>query len=284
LSSKYNDKAESVVRVLNESARKLKGLKCSDYQTKNGKSGVDLVTQADRDIQEHIISFLQEEFPEAGIIAEEDHGIEEQDKNFIIDPIDGTTNYSAGRRYHSISIAYQEYGEVVVGGIASPEFECGIISVGIRNEGAWIETEYSFNMTLDQITDSEAMKAESNRELLEESLGMVEASSVKDIEDEMSEIRKELGATYTQPGSAALELVEIARGTIDFRIDTIDIWDYAAGHVIVEEAGGDVTSKHYFSQSIGRELIFTAATGKGFMQKLKPFIQSSGFAEGMKDT
>ncbi len=280
MNPEYRDKAEAIVEVLNGSAKKLEEYDTSGYETKDGKGGIDLVTQADKDVQEYIINFFQEEFPETGIIAEEDHGVEEKDRNFIIDPIDGTTNYSAGRDYFCTSIAYQEDGEVVVGGIASPRFEGGMISLGIKDEGAWFETEYSFDKTLEQITDSERMKATSDRESLEESLGMVEASSVEDIEDNMSEMRKHIDASYVQPGSAALELVEIARGNIDFRIDTIDIWDYAAGHLIVEEAGGKTLSRTYHSKSIERDLNFTVAAGKEVMEKIKPVIQNSEFIEG----
>ena len=288
--SEYKEETEAIVEALHKSAWKLEGYDNSGYETKKGKSGKDIVTQADKDLQEHLINFFQEEFPETGIIAEEDgedDEIKEKDRNFIIDPIDGTINYAAGRNYFCISIAYQVNGEVVAGGIASPRFEGGMISIGVESEGAWCETGYEFEGTqemdfeeaLEEITESERIEADSGRENLDESLGMAEASSVSDIENEMSEIRKDIGATYVQPGSAALELVEIARGNIDFRIDTIDIWDFAAGHLIVEEAGGETFTTNYHSDSVGRDLHFAVAAGQGNMDELEDIIRNSEFME-----
>lgn len=285
--SEYKEETEAIVEALHKSVRKLEEYNTSGYETKEGKGGTDIVTQADKDLQEHLINFFQEEFPESGIIAEEDHGVEEKDRNFIIDPIDGTINYAAGRNYFCISIAYQEDGEVVAGGIASPEFENGVISIGVKGKGAWCETDYKFEGTqemgfeeaLGEITESERIQADSGRENLDESLGMVEASSVPDIEDKMSELRIDIGATYVQPGSSALELVEIARGNIDFRIDTIDIWDFAAGHLIVEEAGSKTFTTDYHSDSLGRDLHFAVAAGEGHMDELEDIIRNSEFME-----
>jgi fructose-1,6-bisphosphatase/inositol monophosphatase family enzyme len=286
VSTAYRDQAEAIVEALHESVWKLDEYDFTGYETKEGKGGTDKVTQADKNLQKVLIKFFRREFPETGIIAEEDGDqIKKKDRNFIIDPIDGTASYEIGRDYFCTSIAYQEDGEVVVGGIASSKYKRGIISIGIKGEGAWCETRYDFEKTqetdfeevLEEITASERIQADSGHEKLNSSAGMVEATSVQDIEGEMSEIRKSIDAKYIQPGSAALELVEIARGTLDFRVDTIDIWDFAAGHLIVEEAGGETLSTEYYSKSLDRDLIFTVAAGKGIMEKIKPMIQDSKF-------
>lgn len=274
------EEARAILQVLNGSAEKLNDYdEDLGYETKEGKSGIDLVTRADKEIQNYIIETLQERFPETGIIAEEDHGVEKKDRNFIIDPIDGTTNFSMGREYYCVSIAYQEDGETVIGGIASPEYEEGLISIAIRDEGAYCQTDYDFDQDLNEILKSESLDLSSHHKKLSESLGMIEASSIEDIEDKMSELRKGIGATYVQPGSAALELVEIARGNIDFRIDTIDLWDYVAGHLIVKEAGGKSLSEKYRSESLDRDLDFTVAAANGLMKKLEDSISNSGFFE-----
>lgn len=270
--------------MLNGSCEKLAGYENPESSTKEGKGGVDVVTDADKDIQNYIISELEDKFPETGIIAEEKNESDQKESNFVIDPVDGTSNLDAGRNYYGVSIAYEEDGDTILGGIAAPTHENGLISVAVKDEGAYCETDYNFNKNLDEIMiDENRLELEPEFDGLESSLGMIEASSVRDIEDGMSELRKEIGATYIQPGSAALELVEIARGTIAFRIDTLDVWDYAAGHLILEEAGGKTFTGTYYSETLGRELDFTVAAQKGIMQEIMAVIKNEGtFPTGEK--
>ena len=87
------------------------------------KSNVyDVVTRADKESEAYIVQAILGRYPGHGILGEEGGvmGTEGSDYRWVIDPLDGTTNYSQGLPIFSVSIALQHQGETVVGGVYAP--------------------------------------------------------------------------------------------------------------------------------------------------------------------
>ena len=177
------------------------------------KGPTDFVTNADLKAEKIIIEELKKARPNYSIISEE-NGIEEnKDKNntWIIDPIDGTINFLHGIPHFAISIALKSNDEIVTGLIFDP----------IKDEMFYAEKNKGvfFN----------------NRR--------VKVSKKNEIKDCLfatgGKIRKHLEIQYRKSGSAALDIAYVAAGRYDgyFQHD-LNIWDIAAGIILIKEAGG----------------------------------------------
>lgn len=238
----------------------------SEVQTKHGKKENEKVSQTDRDVEEIIRDNLRE-FG-YGLIGEEHEDESGEGLYWIIDPIDGTANYLAGRDYYSVSIALADDKDTYVGVVSAPEWKNGVTAIAVRGLGAYLVKNDELDEDPNYIFNEENKLAVSDTESFESSLGMIEATS-ESTDREMSEIRMETGADYIQPGSAALELLEIAAGDLDFRVDDIKVWDYAAGHLLVEEAGGEVRTREAPENS---GLTETVASNKVLQEDLEDIV------------
>ena len=177
------------------------------------KGPTDFVTNADLKAEKIIIEELKKARPNYSIISEES-GIEEnKDKNntWIIDPIDGTINFLHGIPHFAISIALKSNDEIVTGLIFDP----------IKDEMFYAEKNKGvfFN----------------NRR--------IKVSKKNEINDCLfatgGNLNKQLEIQYRKSGSAALDMAYVAAGRFDgyFQND-LNLWDIAAGVIIVKEAGG----------------------------------------------
>tara|TARA_B100000900_G_C20459874_1_gene666769 strand:- start:57 stop:797 length:741 start_codon:yes stop_codon:yes gene_type:complete len=177
------------------------------------KGPTDFVTNADLKAEKIIIDELKKARPNYSIISEE-NGIEEnKDKNntWIIDPIDGTINFLHGIPHFAISIALKSNDEIVTGLIFDP----------IKDEMFYAEKNKGvfFN----------------NRR--------IKVSKKNEINDCLfatgGNLKKQLEIQYRKSGSAALDMAYVAAGRFDgyFQND-LNLWDIAAGVIIVKEAGG----------------------------------------------
>ena len=177
------------------------------------KGPYDFVTNADLKAEKIIIEELKKARPNYSIISEE-NGIEEnKDKNntWIIDPIDGTMNFLHGVPHFAISIALKSNNEIVTGLIFDP----------IKNEMFYAEKDNGAFFNNHRIKVS---KKNDINECLFVCGGI---------------IKKKLDLQYRKSGSAALDLAYVAAGRYDgyFQRD-LNLWDIAAGIIIVKEAGG----------------------------------------------
>lgn len=101
------------------------------------KGEINLVTEADRFSEEIITSRIQKLFPDHDIIAECTNITRGSDYRWIIDPLDGTTNYAHGYPVFCVSIALQRMGEVILGVIYNPMLD--ELFVAERGEGAFLQ-------------------------------------------------------------------------------------------------------------------------------------------------
>jgi myo-inositol-1(or 4)-monophosphatase len=197
----------------------------------SSKGPGDFVSSADKRTEKIIIEELQKAHPEYGIITEETGIINKSNiKNrWIIDPIDGTTNFLNGIPQFAISIAYEENNEII----------CGIIFDPIKNEMFAAEKGNGAYLNNSRI------RVSNKKKLLDSLLvtgGPKHSSKNKEkIFSEYVEISRKILFPIRKFGSAALDLAYVACGRFDGSWHReLNYWDFAAGMVILKEAGGFV--------------------------------------------
>jgi myo-inositol-1(or 4)-monophosphatase len=179
------------------------------------KGPTDFVSNADIKAEKIIIEELNKARPYYSIISEEDGSKENKDKNntWIIDPIDGTTNFLHGVPHFAISIALKSGDEIVSGLIYDP----------IKDEMFYAEKDNGAFFNNQRIRVSK--KKELNSCLF--ATGGL--------------IKKEINLPLRKSGSASLDIAYVAAGRYDgyFQND-LNLWDIAAGIIILKEAGGTI--------------------------------------------
>ena len=209
----------------------MKYFRCADLPQTTKLNDSDVVTIADKEAEAAIIGYIHQHFPSHGIISEES-GPEnlEREWRWVIDPLDGTTNFSAGLPVFSVSIALEHHGEAVVGVVFAPYLqEC---FYAVRGCGAWLNGRPVHCSS----------KAELSKAVL--STGMPYDRTVNP-DNNLSEIaRMSLHVRAVRVlGSAAVDLCYAAAGFTDgFWELNLNLWDVAAGRLIATEAGAVIES------------------------------------------
>jgi myo-inositol-1(or 4)-monophosphatase len=194
------------------------------------KGQANLVTIADKKSEELIISGILGRYPQHSILAEES-GVTQPGApiKWIIDPVDGTTNYAHGYPFYCVSIAVEENGEVICGCVYDP-IRDEMFSAA-RGAGAYCNGERL------QVSEADRL----SKALL---ITGFPYNFRERIETVIEQFRKFLVASQAvrRGGSAALDLCYVAAGRLDgFWELYLQPWDTAAGRIILEEAGGRVT-------------------------------------------
>lgn len=194
------------------------------------KPGAGLVTNADFEAQDKAVAILRRACPEFGFLTEEGKPeLSDSLGRWVIDPLDGTTNYVHGFPMFCVSIAAEWNGEVVVGVIHHPilkETYVGILGKGATVNGRKIQVSKTPNLRDALLTTGFTYRKD---ELLRAEMDALERLSGT-------------ARAIRRPGSAALDLVYTACGVFDgFWERRLSPWDVAAGALIVTEAGGKVT-------------------------------------------
>jgi myo-inositol-1(or 4)-monophosphatase len=190
----------------------------------------DFVSEVDRQAEGLIIEELLKAFPKHGILAEESGVIDGQEEyRWIIDPLDGTTNYLHGFPHYAVSIACEHEGRLIHAAIYDP-FKQELFAAS-RGDGATLNNRRIRVGSLK--TAQGALLATGfpfrHPEQLDDFLKTFSAFFSK-----ASDVRR--------AGSAALDLAYVAAGRLDgYWESDLEAWDIAAGALIVREAGGLVT-------------------------------------------
>lgn len=194
------------------------------------KGPIDLVTAVDHAAETAIVDCLQRLQPSVPILAEE-RGMVGGSKagcRFIVDPLDGTTNFAHGFPVFSVSIAYEEGGQVVAGAVLDP----------VREELFTAEAGGGAHLNGAPIRVSGAARME--HALLATGFPYSREAMDRALELFVRIMRR--ARAVRRAGSAALDLCSVAAGRLDaFWEETLRAWDTAAGEVIVREAGGVVS-------------------------------------------
>ncbi len=189
----------------------------------------DFVSDVDRSAEQAIIDILKDAYPDHGFWGEESgHDNHEADNIWIIDPLDGTTNFLHGFPQYCISIALQQKGVLTQAVIYDPVRND--LFTATKGRGAFLNDKRIRVTNRSKLQDSLIATGFPYRDFthLDSYLGMF-----KDMIKKTTGIRR--------PGSAALDLAYVAVGWVDgfFEIN-LSAWDIAAGGLIVQEAGGIV--------------------------------------------
>jgi myo-inositol-1(or 4)-monophosphatase len=215
-----------------------------------GGAATNLVTNADQDVELYIKRKIQKQFPTDAILAEESE-IENAraPRRWIIDPLDGTTNFAHSFPFFSISIGVEIEGEIVLGGVYNPiqeEFFFAKKGGGSRLNGKRIHVSETTALERSMLATGFPYTV---HEHPEQSLPYFNAM-----------IRR--AQAVRRNGSASLDLCHLAMGRYDgfFEVE-LNPWDTAAGVLILKEAGGMVTNFDGQTYSIyGKDL--TASNGR----------------------
>ena len=195
----------------------------------SSKGPGDFVSSADKRTEKIIIEELLKAQPDYGIYSEEAGAINEKNKTnkWIIDPIDGTSNFLNGIPQFAISIGYEENNQIKSGLIYDP----------IKNELFFAENGSGAFLNNSRIRVS---KKKSLKHSLLGTGGPRGSSKFKNkIFQEFIEVSKNIESPIRKYGSASLDLASVACGRFDgFWQRELSYWDIAAGIVIVKEAGG----------------------------------------------
>ncbi|MCF7891053.1 inositol monophosphatase [Candidatus Bipolaricaulota bacterium] len=233
----------------------LEGLgKKRDVSSKSGPT--DLVTQYDRDSQELIVDIIQDSYPNHSILAEEELGVEKSSTKWIIDPLDGTTNYVYNHPLFAVSIGVESEGDMTVGVIHVPVL--GETYAAVRGSGATLNGERISVSTNDELSAS----------LLSTGFPYDDDLMPEALETFSNLVRKTRGVR--RGGAAAVDLAFLASGRYDgFWELGLSPWDVAAGSLIVEEAGGSVTDLSGEDHDVYESQGIVATNGKFHKELLK---------------
>ncbi|HUU27721.1 MAG TPA: inositol monophosphatase family protein [archaeon] len=197
------------------------------------KGEINPVTELDRRVEEFLVSRIAREFPGHDFLAEE-QTTPEGDSEFcwIIDPLDGTTNYARGYPCFSISIALEQQGQALLGVIYQPA-TAEMFTV-TKGGGAFLNER--------QIKVSKKTQALEQSFLITGFPYTLREPGV--LERNLSRFRKFLARSFAirRDGSAAYDLACLAAGRFDgFWEEGLSCWDTVAGALMVREAGGVVS-------------------------------------------
>ncbi len=186
------------------------------------KGPYDFVTKTDRNVEKILIEELSKIKKNYSFISEEIGKIENKDREniWIIDPIDGTTNFLHGIPHFAICVALQSKKEIISGLVFDPIKD--EMFYAEKNKGAFL--------------NNQRLRV-SKKNILEDCLFSSNHEGVK---------FSDLNMRYS--GCAALDLAYVASGRLDgFFHNKINIWDVAAGSLLVQEAGGIVNNLNEFN-------------------------------------
>jgi len=221
------------------------------------KQNNDFVSNVDHMAEQAIIATLKQSYPDHGILAEES-GTQSESSEFqwIIDPLDGTTNYLHGFPQFAVSIALKHKNRLEVGVIYDPVSQ--ELFTAMRGDGA------KLNDKKIRVSNQKGL----NNALLGTGFPYYDQSYLDTYLETMKALMQKT-AGIRRPGSAALDLAWLAAGRVDgFWEFNLKAWDIAAGALIVREAGGivsDFQNKDGYLQS--GDII--AAAPKVFPEMLK---------------
>jgi len=200
-------------------------LESSRPQTITTKSKNDFVTEIDFKCQEAIINLIRENFPNHNILAEEnDIEVELCNQLWIIDPLDGTTNFIHDLRHSSISIAFYDNEEIKLGLIYNPYSD--EMFTALKGQGAFLNGE-KISCSALNLRDG----------LISTGFPFKKLECLTYYKDCFADVLLECKG-IRRFGSAALDLAWTACGRYDgFFEGWLSTWDVAAGILIAEEAG-----------------------------------------------
>ncbi len=195
------------------------------------KGDIDLVTEADLEAEQSILKIIHRHFPKDNVLAEETglHG-DISDRTWLVDPLDGTTNFAHGFPFFAVSIALEIENEIVLGIVYNP----------------YIEEYFQAAQGMGAYLNNRSIKVSKTRTLKESLLATGFPYDIHEKAETVMTLFKKMlirAQGVRRPGSAAIDMCYVAAGRFDgFWESGLKPWDTAAGTVIVKEAGGKLST------------------------------------------
>lgn len=224
--------AEATKWAIEAGEVQLEYFRSSVLRSNTKQNDFDVVTEADKSSEKLIMESIARTFPDHGILSEEsgEAGKCNSEWRWVIDPLDGTTNFSKGLPVFSVSIALEHNGEIVVGVVYAPYLHD--LFQAAKGCGATLNGEY--------------IHCKANRDLptMVVATGMPydRAMNPDNNLDNIARVCTKVRGTRRM-GSAAIDLCYTAAGFFDAYWElNLNPWDVAAGALMMKEAGGTVRS------------------------------------------
>lgn len=203
--------------------------------TSKSKGGVDVITQADVEIDKFLREKLQKQFPESSLLTEEtapkDYlSLKDTDNLWIIDPIDGTVNFARGNPHFAISVGLADKGVS----------KLGVVYLPLENELYWALTDQK-----EAFLNGKPLRVSSTENLKETVFGCDWGWQPSERSELFESLRKIIlhVRQIKCANSAVAEPATLANGKMDaYLIFGIKPWDIAASSLFIEKAGGKITT------------------------------------------
>lgn len=230
---------DKVIEIAREAGRFLKDNEGKITEIKEKGSFTNLVTDIDKGSEKMIKSFVEKNFPGHGVLAEESGASSPASEyRWIIDPLDGTTNFTHAFPVYCVSIAVEHKGEIVAGAVYDPNFD--ELFSAEKGSGSFMNGKRLKVTSTDKLERS-----------------MLATGFPYDVKDNPFNCVEHFEAFLVKSqavrrmGSAAIDICYVASGRLDgFWEVNLHPWDTAAAVLITTEAGGKVTGFHGEKYSI----------------------------------
>jgi len=221
---------EKVIFIAKEAGEVLRSGFGKNFSVEYKTNVANLVTEYDKKSEKTIIDYIKKEFPAHSVLAEEGGGYKASgDYLWVIDPLDGTTNFAHGLPIFSVSIGVQKNGEMVY----------GVVYDVMR------DAMYSAEKGSGTFCNNRKLSVSTNDDLHKSVLVTGFPYNVHENPDfayERFTAFLRVARAVRRLGSAAIDMCYVAEGVFDgFWEVSLNPWDMAAGKVLIEEAGGLVT-------------------------------------------
>jgi myo-inositol-1(or 4)-monophosphatase len=227
----HDRRLEVAVAAARAAAKVLSDAMRSDLEISYKDTRANLVTVADRRSQETIAGVILDAFPGHAIVGEEGTtGNPAGEHVWYVDPLDGTTNYAHRLPFYCVSIALRTGGETVAGVVLDPGHD--ELFAAVRHSGATCNDEVLHVSGITRL----------DRALIAVQAQTDDPAEIRAFADLAERLLNVAGGVRSL-GSPALTLCAIAAGRLDAYCEhAMELWDLAAGQLILEEAGGALTT------------------------------------------
>jgi myo-inositol-1(or 4)-monophosphatase len=241
-----SDALDFALNLAREAGHILQKLAHQHHTVSHKSSEIDLVTEADFNSEQHIVDAIRTRFPQHRILSEEGLGdlrevASDISHLWLVDPLDGTVNYAHGYPIWGVSLGLAQRGQVILGVSYDPLHD--EIFWAERGQGAWL------NGTPIRVSQTTRMQ-----EALVATGFAYNRASLAD--NNLAEFNTVMPCVQgiRRAGAAVLDLAHVAAGRLDAYWEMhLEPWDWAAGWLLIEEAGGTVTDIHGEPWSLGTQ-------------------------------
>lgn len=225
-----NINMEQVINIVKEASKLFADREAAEHTTVKGKA--DFVTEVDVAVQNYIQERLEQLYPQIQFLSEEKNN-EDVDKNglvWVLDPVDGTTNLIHDYKASVISLALMEQGKPIVGIVYNPYNK--ELFTAKAGEGCYCNGK---KVTVSSVTKMEDCLIAIGTSPYYKEMAKKNFTVFEKLFCDCQDIRR--------TGSAALDLAYVASGRIEGYFErSLKIWDFAAGSLLVKEAGGVIVN------------------------------------------